>query len=361
MDNWTLFITIAVVITAAGFVQSAMGFGYAIVALAILPLVIDIRMANIVVSLSVILPLGAAVWAYRHEIDWPTIAWCLTGSVVGLAFGLIVFSTIDATWLMRATGGVIFLLALDGLRTRRDTETQRQFSHGWSAVAGAAGGVLSGSIGMGGPPIVAFAARQTWSPVRVKAFLTSVALILSVLKGVGLAATGWVDQAVLFYSGASIPFGLAGSHLGVVASRNMNPQLFRKITMLVLLLLSIGMIVRGQPNGPGIDKAQNTHGKSRSWCAIESSDDAKHKEHPKMTESVRRASYHQSDWQRLEPDSDEQPSQVLMPLGHSPREPCGKRPLSRNLGASNARRGNLAGTRAGCRRGSRCDRVLPIG
>ncbi len=253
MDTWTMFFAIAIITTLSGFVQSAMGFGYAIVALAILPLVLDIQTANILVSLSIILPLAVAVWAYRHGIDWTTMASCLAGASLGLALGLVVFSTVDGDWLTRATGIVILLLALDSLRMHGNREAQPRFSKGWSAVAGAVGGLLSGSIGIGGPPLAVYAARQMWSPVRFKAFLAGVSLLLSLLKGLGLAATGWIDQTVLVYSAAAVPFGLVGCQLGIVVSRNFNAHRFQRVTMGLLALLAIGMIVRGQPDSTRID------------------------------------------------------------------------------------------------------------
>ncbi len=247
MDTWILFVAIAAVVTLSGFVQSAMGFGYAIVSLAVLPLMLDIQTVNVIVSLSVILPLAAAVWAYRHGIDWSTMASCLAGAALGLVLGLVVFSTVNGDWLTRATGIVILALALDNLLLHRERDAQPRFSKWWSVAAGVVGGLLSGSIGIGGPPLAAYAARQMWPPVRFKAFLTTVSLLLSMLKGAGLAATGWVDQTVLLYTAAAVPFGLVGCHLGIVMSRNINAHRFRQITMTMLLFLAVGMIVRGQP------------------------------------------------------------------------------------------------------------------
>ena len=70
MEGWSLLILLAVVIVGSGFVQSSMGFGYAVVALAILPFFVDVRLANIVVSLSILVPLTSAVWTYRRGLDW---------------------------------------------------------------------------------------------------------------------------------------------------------------------------------------------------------------------------------------------------------------------------------------------------
>ncbi|MEQ8788767.1 MAG: sulfite exporter TauE/SafE family protein [Pirellulaceae bacterium] len=246
MEAWMLLAAVAVVITISGFVQSSMGFGYAVVALAVLPLVLGVREANVVVSLSMVFPLLLAVWAYREGVDWRTMAFCLAGAALGLPLGLWIFSTIDPDWLIRGTGVAILLMSVDGL-LRRESHQHKPVSRGWSACAGCASGVLAGSVGMGGPPVAAYAARQPWSPNQFKAFLISFSLVLSVMKAVGLVVAGWTSSTLLLYTAAAIPFGFLGSQLGIVASRNIDAKRFRQITMAVLVLLSLGMIIRGQP------------------------------------------------------------------------------------------------------------------
>lgn len=247
METWILLVAIALTITASGFVQSAMGFGFGIVAFVVLPFIVDVRLAHVVVSLSMIGPLSVAVWAYRRGIDWPTGGCCLGGAMLGLPLGLLVFSSVEAGWLVRGTGVAILLMALDGLMVRRERSKQSPLSHWWSAVAGAASGLLSGSIGMGGPPIAAYAARQPWSPRRFKAFLISFSFVLSLLKVSALTVAGWIDQTVLFNCAVAMPFGLAGCQLGIMVSRKIKTRRFRQITMGVLVCLAIGMIYRGQP------------------------------------------------------------------------------------------------------------------
>jgi len=246
MEGWLLFLVLALVIAGAGFVQSSLGFGYAVVALSILPFFVDVRFANLVVSLSVLVPLAAAVWTYRTGLDWRLLAWCLSGALLGLPIGLLVFVTLDADWLVRGTGLVILLIVLDSFRQQGEP-SPRPISPLWTVAAGAASGMLVGAVGMGGPPVVAYAARQAWSAVRFKAFLISFLLILAGLRACSLAATGWIDGRVLWYSLAVVPFGLAGGHLGTLASRRIDGLRIRRTAMVLLLFLSAGMILRGHP------------------------------------------------------------------------------------------------------------------
>ncbi len=257
MEGWLLFFVLALVIAGAGFVQSSLGFGYAVTALSILPFFVDVRFANIVVSLSVLVPLAVAVWTYRSGLDWRLLAWCLSGALLGMPIGLLVFATLDADWLVRSTGLVILLIVLDSFRLREET-LPRPISRLWTVAAGVASGMLVGSVGMGGPPVAAYAARQAWSAARFKAFLISFLLILAGLRACSLAATGWIDGRVLSYSLGVVPFGLAGGYLGTLASRRIDGLRIRRTAMVLLLFLSAGMILRGHPHSmPSADPPGN--------------------------------------------------------------------------------------------------------
>ena len=250
MDGWILIcLMVALVITGSGFVQGAMGFGYAIVALAVLPFYLNVRLANLVVSLSAVAPLVLAMWSYRRGLDRRLLAICLSGAVVGLPLGLVVFMAVEAHWLLRGTGLAILIFAIQGLRTQPN-EVVGTASRWGSALAGVTSGFLSGSVGIGGPPVAVYAAGQSWSPERFKAFVLSFSLVLVLMKAVGLAATGLLGSDVLWLSVVAAPFGFLGTWLGVRASKNINAVRFRQIAMAMLVLISLDMILREKPSLP---------------------------------------------------------------------------------------------------------------
>ena len=52
MEPWIDFVSIGLIALAAGFVHSAIGFGFGIVAISLIPIVMDVRTAHVVVSIS---------------------------------------------------------------------------------------------------------------------------------------------------------------------------------------------------------------------------------------------------------------------------------------------------------------------
>ena len=243
MDSWNLML-FALVMTGAGFTQSCIGFGYAAVAMSFLPYFMDVRLGNLSVSLSAIAPMVIAIWWYRKQLDWTNLSWTLLGALLMMPVGLLAFAYLPADILVRGTGLAILLILLQQKPTKGFPQLSASMRFG-CARAGAISGFLAGAVGIGGPPIAAFAYRQPWDPRRFKVFVLAFLLAESLIKVAGVAAVGWVDRKVLVHTAVAIPFALAGGQLGILMAKRMHPDRFRRVVLVMLVFASLGMIVRG--------------------------------------------------------------------------------------------------------------------
>lgn len=238
------------ILCVAGVVQGLLGFGYALVSLALLPwLFADVRPANLVVSFATLAPLATLAWSLRDELDWRAVRDSLTGATVGLPIGLVAFVYWEPELLARATGLVLLGVALDELRGRPIIP----HALGWSAPigigVGAASGFLAGSVGMPGPPLVAYAGKQKWEPRRFKAFTTAFFTIVAFAKAGAVLAGGLVDDVVLWLALVGMPCTWIGQRLGVWLFRRVSPKLFRQLVFAVLTLLALFLIFPGLKDG----------------------------------------------------------------------------------------------------------------
>lgn len=271
---------IGLVIVLSAFVQSTVGFGYAIVALSIFSYFLDFREANAIVALSILLPLVAAVWSYRGELKLTTLMICLGGAAAGMPFGLYFFTFIDEVWLIRITGVLIFLLSAEGLWSSQKVTQDGDASWQWASVAGVASGFLAGAVGMGGPPVATYASRQSWSPRQIKVFLLAFSLLVASLRAGGLSVTGWIDGSILFYSAVATPFAFLGGYIGLRISHNIDAKLFRRMTMGALMLMSIGMVFHQRKHEPEVPPVTAAEGSpvsrriSKPACSITLKDTA---------------------------------------------------------------------------------------
>ncbi|MBL4885170.1 MAG: sulfite exporter TauE/SafE family protein [Planctomycetaceae bacterium] len=242
-----LWIAFALSILLSSFVQSAMGFGYALVALVALTQFMGVREANLVVSFSAFVPIIYAAWMNRQELDRRLFGICVLFSALLMPIGLYVFETISADLLMRGTGVIILLLAVDGLREKADRAGSLGWNRFWAAVAGGASGFMTGAVSIGGPPIIIFAAKQKWSASQFKAFVTMFLLMLTFFKGAGVVIAGLLTKEILIMAAVSIPFGYIGGWLGDRTTRHIDKNQFRRIALMLLVAMSVLMIFRGSP------------------------------------------------------------------------------------------------------------------
>ena len=244
--DFTLLAILAAIAFLAGFIHSAIGFGFGIVAIAMLPFVIDGRSAHVIVSISSIPMLIMAAWAYRDGVDWKSLRPALLGAAIFLPLGFALFERLPLDWLVRGTGvGILGMVWMSLRRHAPKTIAEKQLLPCF--IAGATGGFLAGAVSIAGPPIAAFGLKQEWPQNRFKAFITQCLIIIALYKVGLLFLRGHVtvdsSGAILTLTTLSI----VGVQIGVLASRQISPTRFKGIVAVALVSVSFLMILRGQP------------------------------------------------------------------------------------------------------------------
>ena len=244
-EVWSLLVGISMIAIVAGFLHSAIGFGFGIVAISLLPFVIDGRSAHVVVSVSSVPMLVMAAWTYREGVEHRSLALALLGAAIFLPLGLWLFETVPIDLLVRGTGLGVLVMVLMGLR--RPTASVPSGPQDIACfTAGAVSGFLAGAVSIAGPPIAAFALKQSWSQARYKAFVTQCLLVMSIYKaGLLLARSHVVGPAVWQIAVVSM-LAIAGVQLGAMASRRIPATRFKRIVAIALILVSCMMMWRGQ-------------------------------------------------------------------------------------------------------------------
>ena len=245
-DVWFLIAVIGLIALLAGFVHSAIGFGYGIVAVALTPFVVDARSAHIIVSISSVPMLVMAAWAYREGVEKRSLMLALGGAALLLPAGLWLFETVSLDWLVRVTGFGILAMVLLSMRNQRTSDQSALSSPEACFVAGAASGFLAGAVSIAGPPIAAFALRQGWPPARFKSFVTQCLLVIAVYKASLLIGRGHFSGHVVWQTTAAAIVSIVGVQLGVLASRRVSSDTFRKLVAVALIIVSVLMITKGQ-------------------------------------------------------------------------------------------------------------------
>jgi uncharacterized protein len=235
-------ILIAAITFFAALAQGATGFGFAIIALPFLLLVmgsLDAVGLTIILSLLVSLVLVPGLW--RQAPRGPLTRLAL-GSVLGFPVGLVLFLNASLDWVRLAVGLVILFfaawLAISHRRAAvdRDCAEKEPAGRTWAEVAvGTLSGAMTTALAMPGPAVMLYlsAGGMAKTPVRACTlclFALSYGIALALQMAVGAIGVQIWQTAAL----AILPTML-GAIAGHRLSGRLNENLFRRLVLGILL------------------------------------------------------------------------------------------------------------------------------
>ncbi len=235
-----LIFAVAAVLGGA-YVRGYSGFGSAMLWIASLSLVLP--PAQVVPTVFVLDLVGAMhllpkVW---REIHWRSLLWLLAGTLGLIAAGMYVLAALPATP-MRISISIVVLAAT--LLLWRGFRLERLPGRAAAFATGALCGLLGGSTGIGGPPAIWFYFSSPLALASARASIIAFLLGADVL-GIGAAtAHGLVTSEVLVRSAYLLPAVFVGTALGNRGFIRADPERFRRLVALLLLVLSAAVFVR---------------------------------------------------------------------------------------------------------------------
>ncbi len=227
-------------------VQSAIGFGSAIIAISIGAFVLPLaRLLPPIIILNIVL-CTAIVVRHPRDVDWGMLLRRIVPLMgVGLPVGLYIFSLSQDDGLKRAFGVFVVLVAAWELyKARRDTGLPRPLPAALSRGLLFTAGVLHGMFATGGPLAVFVAGRDLPQKERFRATLLGLWICLNIFMVASFAATDRIDAVDLRRSAVlSIPL-VAGIFAGEWLHSRINPKLFRTAVYVLLLVSGVALAFR---------------------------------------------------------------------------------------------------------------------
>jgi uncharacterized protein len=234
----------AVAAFAGAAVQSATGFGFALVLSPALFATMDpVEAVTALLVLGLALNLLVLFERGRPEhIDWRALAPMLVAALPGLAAGVVALTQLSKDALQVAVGLAVILAAGWQLRHGR-RRPDLPAAAGWTV--GFVSGALTTSISVSGPPIVLWLEARGVRPEEFRASLAASFLVLNLAGGALLLAaegTGALD------AGAVAPLlGLvaAGYALGMFAFRRLDRERFFVLVLVLVACTGAASVVAG--------------------------------------------------------------------------------------------------------------------
>lgn len=234
------YAAVFVIVFIAVVVQTVAGFGGALVAMPLLTLVLGLPVAAPALALTGLVSTTLNAVRWRAHITFRDVVALTIPALIAIPIGVLAIGRINPEWVTNTLGVVIILYAIYALVGRPLPE----LAHGlWPVVAGFTSGLLAGAFNTGGPPVVAYADARRWRPEKFRGNLQAFFLASAVVVAVSHIVDGNVTLDILKLSLFGIIPLLIAQRVGVWLCRYINPVIFRRIVLVLLLLLGLQLII----------------------------------------------------------------------------------------------------------------------
>lgn len=227
------------VILLAAFTQSLSGFGVALVSMALLPGLVDVQVATPFVALVALTLEFFLLLRYRVEMNIRLVKPIALASILGIPIGVWALKRVDEDLFLFILGVVVTGYALYALLNLRLPKLRHQL---WSYGVGFVAGILGGAYNTSGPPVILYGNSQGWSPGEFKGNLQGFFLVNSIFVIANHALLHNLTSRVWEYYLWSLPAIGLGLILGISLDRYINPELFRKLVLIMLVGMGIRLI-----------------------------------------------------------------------------------------------------------------------
>ena len=228
------------VVFFAVFTQSLTGFGVALVAMAFLPEMLGIQIATPLVALIALTIESILLMRYRSTLNLKAILPLVVGSAIGIPIGILSLNRLDEEVFLTLLGVVLAGYALYALFKFKLPELHSRL---WAYGAGFLAGLLSGAYNTGGPPVVIYADCKRWPPAEFKSNLQGLFLFNDVFVIAGHALSQNFTPLVWKYYLWALPAIALGLLAGTSLDRYIDPQVFRKIVLVLLVAMGVRLIL----------------------------------------------------------------------------------------------------------------------
>jgi uncharacterized membrane protein YfcA len=232
----------ALAVFVSGTVQGATGFGFVILAAPILTAYLaPTLVVPVMVMQSLVLGFVLVVHSYR---------WVRIGRIWPLMLAGVAFTPLGTLALVRLDEGVLKLLMGLVVGTtaiamllgwQRPVSSERAAS----VPVGALSGLLTGSTGLSGAPVILFFANQGIDPREFRANIVLYLQTVGLLALPSFLIGGVLTAEALTLAAQLLPASLAGVFTGIWLSHRVSLALFRRLALFVVVIAGVGAAASG--------------------------------------------------------------------------------------------------------------------
>ncbi|MDO5673524.1 MAG: sulfite exporter TauE/SafE family protein [bacterium] len=225
----------------AGVVQGLTGFGSGLVAIPLLTLMIDIKLAVGLCILHNMIITSSMAYDLRRHFEWSKILPLLIGSIPGVLLGAYWFKHVNPNWLEIFLAVLLIGYSIFNLLFR---PKPLYLSSVWGYIAGFFTGAISSVISAGGPPSIIYATLTGWKKEEMKATLTGFFLYYGFFTVVVFYLGGNFGPGTWLLFAITAPFVFLGTLLGSRFGKRINQQTYLRMVYILLIVMGLIMLLQ---------------------------------------------------------------------------------------------------------------------
>lgn len=240
----TLFM--AILAAVAGVIRGFSGFGAGLVMVPALGLLLGPSLAvPVVVLLEAIIIMQLVPPALRL-VRWRSILPIGASAALTIPVGSLILAGMDPAHLQKGISAVVLIFTgvlATGWRYRREPSS-------WAAsIVGGASGLLTGSAGIGGPPVILFLLSGPHRAPESRAGFLCYFAITQIVALTAFGANGLMTWRVVITALALTPFFMTGAWAGTRLFGRVEERSFRRAVLIFLALSALAGILLQRPGG----------------------------------------------------------------------------------------------------------------
>ena len=222
------------------FTQTLTGFGAGMLSMAFLPGLIGMRTAVPLVALATATLELIQLIRLRARFNFPAVWRLMLASLVAIPLGVWALRGLNEKLLLLVLGIIMLGYALYALLTPKLPGLEHPL---WAYLAGFISGLLGGAYSVSGPPVIIYGTSRGWEPDEFRSNLQGFFLVGDCLAILNHALVGNLTPRVWISYLWALPVVALGLLAGTLIERFINPQVFSKLVLILMLLMGLRYVL----------------------------------------------------------------------------------------------------------------------
>lgn len=229
-----------VIILGAALVQGMTGFGFCLVAMPFLSLLLPLKVIVPVLVLCSLVLNMVIFFRMKGHLHLKRIAVMLVVGIVSTPLGVILLTVVKEKILKGTVAVLVILTALIMLKGIQVYSKNKYFTY---TLTGFLSGLLNGSVSLSGPPVVLMLVNEGENKNDFKKNISGYFLALNIFSMPSFFMKGLISPIVLNYSIVGIAVLIVGALTGIKIGEGIGDERFKTIILLMIMAMGLMMLI----------------------------------------------------------------------------------------------------------------------